>query len=175
MVLVAATTRLRRGELIALRWRDLDFNAGLAQITRSIWHDVEGDTKTEASHKPVPLPPVVITELKRWKKTSLYQASDDFLFPSISKNGEQPVHPDMILKRHIRPALVRLGVTKKIGWHSFRHGLPNQLRQDGVEIKTVPELLRQANSRITLDIYQRSVTEERRAAQALAVKGLLEK
>lgn len=81
----------------------------------------------------------------------------------------------MILKRHIRPALVRLGVTKKIGWHSFRHGLPNQLRQYGVEIKTVQELLRQANSRITLDIYQRSVTEERRAAQALAVKGLLKK
>jgi integrase len=64
-------------------------------------------------------------------------------------------------------------VNKKIGWHSFRHGLSNQLRQNGVEIKTAQELLRHANSRITLDIYQRSLTKERRAAQAIAVKGLL--
>lgn len=175
MVLIAATTGLRRGELIALRWRDLDLDAGLARITRSIWYNVEGDTKTEASHKPVPLPPVVVAELKRWNEQSLYRSSDDFLFPSISKNGNQPVHPDMILKRHIRPVLERLGVKKKIGWHSFRHGLSNQLREHGVEIKTAQELLRHANSRITLDIYQRSVTQERRAAQALAVRGLLGK
>jgi integrase len=173
MVLVAATTGLRRGELIALRWRDLDFDAGLANITHSIWRNVEGDTKTQASHKPVPLPPIVVAELNRWRQTSLYRSDDDFLFPSISKNGNQPVHPDMILKRHIRPALERLRVNKKIGWHSFRHGLSNQLRQNGVEIKTAQELLRHANSRITLDIYQRSLTKERRAAQAIAVKGLL--
>jgi len=173
MVLLAATTGLRRGELIALRWRDLDFDAGLANITHSIWRNVEGDAKTQASRKPVPLHQVVTSELKRWKETSLYRSDNDFLFPSISKNGSQPVHPDMILKRHIRPALVRLGVTKKIGWHSFRHGLSNQLRQNGVEIKTAQELLRHANSRITLDIYQRSVTQERRAAQAIAVKGML--
>lgn len=129
-------------------------------------------SKPNRSHR---LPAIVIAELKRWKKTSLYKPNDDFLFPSISKNGSQPVHPDMILKRHIRPVLERLGVKKKIGWHSFRHGLSNQLRENGVEIKTAQELLRHANSRITLDIYQRSVTEERRAAQALAVKGLLGK
>ena len=104
-----------------------------------------------------------------------YRSADDFLFPSISKNGKQPVQPDMLLKRHIRPALERLGVNKKIGWQSFRHGLSNQLRQNGVEIKTAQELMRHVNSRITLDIYQRSVTEERRAAQAIAVKGLLGK
>jgi integrase len=173
MVLVAATTGLRRGELIALRWRDLDFDACLAHITHSTWRNVEGDTKTQASRKPVPLPAIVVAELKSWRRTSLYRSDNDFLFPSISKNGNQPVQPDMILKRHIRPVLVRLGVTKKIGWHSFRHGLSNQLRQGGVEIKTAQELLRHANSRITLDIYQRSVTQERRDAQAIAVKGLL--
>jgi integrase len=173
MVLVAATTGLRRGELIALRWRDLEFDPGIAHITHSIWRRWEGDTKTQASRKPVPLHPILVSELKRWKETSLYRSDDDFIFPSISKNGSQPVHPDMILKRHIRPALVRLGVIKKIGWHSFRHGLSNQLRQNGVEIKTAQELLRHANSRITLDIYQRSVTQERRDAQAIAVKGLL--
>ena len=79
----------------------------------------------------------------------------------------------MILKRHIRPTLKRLNIGKRIGWHSFRHGLANLLRQNNVEIKTVQELLRHANRRITLDIYQQTVTTERRAAQALAVKSFL--
>ena len=84
------------------------------------------------------------------------------------KEGTQPLRPEMILRRHIRPALERLHVTKRIGWHSFRHGLATLLRQNGVDVKTAQELLRHANSRITLDIYQQSVPEERRAAQALA-------
>jgi integrase len=91
-----------------------------------------------------------------------------YLFPSIQKNGEQPLQPDMILKRHIRPALQRLGIAKNIGWHSFRHGMSNLLRQCGVDVKVAQELLRHANSRITLDIYQQTVTEERRQAQAMA-------
>lgn len=123
----------------------------------------------------MPLPKVVLKELKAWRKKSLYRSDDDYLFPSILKNGTQPLQPDMILKRFIRPALKRLKVTKRIGWHSFRHGLSNQLRENGVDVKTAQELLRHANSRITLDIYQQTVTDERRVAQVIAVKGLLGK
>ena len=79
----------------------------------------------------------------------------------------------MVLRRHIRPALARLGITKRIGWHSFRHGFSNLLRENRVDIKVAQELLRHANSRITLDIYQRTVTDERRAAQELVCRGLL--
>jgi integrase len=173
MVWLVGSTGLRRGELIALRWRDIDFEAKLANVTHSVWHNVEGDTKTEASRKPVPIPTMVIEELKSWRATSLYRSEDDYLFPSISKNGVQPVQPDMILRRHIRPALERLNVRKKIGWHSFRHGLSNLLRQNRVDVKVAQELLRHANSRITLDIYQQTVTAERRAAQTLVFEGLV--
>lgn len=79
----------------------------------------------------------------------------------------------MLLKRHIRPALAELGITKRIGWHSFRHGLAVMLRQHGVDIKTAQELLRHANSRITMDVYSQAVSEQKRAAQGLAVAGLL--
>jgi integrase len=173
MVLLAGATGLRRGEMIALRWRDIDFESGLANVTRSIWHNVEGATKTEASRKPVPLPTLVIQKLRRWRECSMYRADDDYLFPSLVKNGTQPVQPDMILRRHIRPALNRLNIAKKIGWHSFRHGLATLLRQSGVDVKTAQELLRHANSRITLDIYQQSMTEERRLAQPAAFQGLV--
>jgi integrase len=120
----------------------------------------------------VPLPPIVVEELKEWRKVSLYRSEKDFLFPSIQKNGTQPLQSDMVLKRHIRPALKRLGITKKIGWHSFRHGMSNLLRKCGVNVKVAQELLRHANSRITLDIYQQTVTEERREAQAKAFSEL---
>ena len=110
--------------------------------------------------------------MQQWKLATLYNSDDDYLFPSIQKNGTQPVQPNMILKRHIRPALERIGVQKKISWHSFRHGLATMLRQKGVDIKTVQELLRHANSRITLDIYQQALSEEKRVASSLAFDGL---
>jgi integrase len=103
--------------------------------------------------------------MQQWRRVSLYRSDEDFVFPSIAKNGGQPISPDMILKRHIRPALKQIGVTKRIGFHSFRHGHATMLRQRGVDIKTAQELLRHANSRITLEIYQQSVGEEKREAQ----------
>ena len=63
MVMLDGSTGLRRGELIALRWRDIDFELMQANVTHSIWRNVEGDAKTEASRKPVPLHPLVIVEL----------------------------------------------------------------------------------------------------------------
>jgi integrase len=173
MVLLAGSTGLRRGELIALRWQNCDFELLQADVTHSVWHNVEGDTKTEASRKPVPLPQVVVEELRVWRSVTEYRAETDYIFPSVAKNGTQPITPDMILKRHIRPALKRIGVIKRIGFHSFRHGLAVMLRQQGVDLKTAQELLRHANSRITLEVYQQAVGAEKRVAQGLAVQGLL--
>jgi integrase len=53
--LLDAGTGLRVSELLALRWRDVDFENLELNVTRSIWHQVVGDCKTEASAKPVPL------------------------------------------------------------------------------------------------------------------------
>jgi len=60
---------------------------------------------------------------------------------------------------------VRAGVQGKvIGWHSFRHSLATNLRAAGVDFKTVQELLRHANSRITLDVYTHAVSATKREA-----------
>jgi integrase len=173
MVLLAGSTGLFRGESFALRWGDIAFALRQANVIHSVWRSVEGDTKTEASRKPVPLHTFVVEELKLWKKASVYKEDANYLFPSIAKNGKQPIQPDMILKRHIRSALKELGITKQIGWHSFRHGFATMLRQHGVHIKTAQELLRHANSRPTMEIYQQSVSEEKRLAQETAFRGFL--
>src|SRR6202007_2141363 len=96
-----------------------------------------------------------------------------YVFAALRKNGGQPLQPDMILKRHIRPVRAQMGVTKRIGWHSFRHGLGTMLRQQKVDVKVAQELLRHANPRITLELYQQAVTEEKREAQDLAMRGFL--
>jgi integrase len=173
MVLLDGSTGLRRGELIALRWRDIDFNTPQANITRSIWRNLVGDAKTVSSRRPVPLPSIVVEELKQWRKTSLYNSADDYIFPSIVKNGSQPLTPDMLLRRQIRSALKRIGVTKRIGWHSFRHTLGTMLRLQGVDLKVAQELLRHSNPRTTMELYQQTVGDEKRLAQGLAFRGLL--
>jgi hypothetical protein len=57
------------------------------------------------------------------------------------------------------------GITEKvIGWHSFRHSLATNLRAAGVDLKTAQELLRHANSRITLEVYTRAISSTKREA-----------
>jgi integrase len=165
MVILAGSTGLRRSELVALTWRDLDLDLMQVNVHRSCVRNHFGDTKTEASRKPVPLHPSVVACLKIWRQDSPYRGDDDFLFPSIRRKGKQPLSPDTLLKKIIRPALVRAGIKGKvIGWHSLRHSLATNLRAAGVDLKTAQELLRHANSRITLDIYTRAISATKREA-----------
>jgi hypothetical protein len=64
------------------------------------------------------MPAFVVEELTQWWAASLYKSEDDFIFPSIRKSGEQAISPESILKREIRPALKRIGVTKQVGFHT---------------------------------------------------------
>jgi site-specific recombinase XerD len=106
---------------------------------------------------------------------TLYPADSDFVFPSTRLNGKKPLMPDMVLKKTIRPALERAGIKDKvIGWHSFRHSLATNLRAAGVDLKTAQELLRHANSRITLEVYTRAISATKREANDRVMQMMLE-
>jgi integrase len=167
MVLLAGTTGLRRSELIALKWRDVDFDALQVSVNKSCVHGQLGDTKTLASSKPVPLAPMVAEALLQWRQITDFGAATDFLFPSVRKNGIVPVWPDTLLKKVIRPAAERAGITGKVvGWHTFRHSLGTHLRTLEVDVKVSQDLLRHSNPNTTLRLYSQTVSSQKREANA---------
>jgi site-specific recombinase XerD len=119
--------------------------------------------------------PEMMTDLRGCAcvRTVAISEVDDWVFGSPRMKGRQPYSPDMILQRGIRPAAVAAGITKHIGWHTFRHTFSTQLKAAGVDIKVMQELLRHANSRITLDIYTQAMSSEKRGAQARVVEMFL--
>jgi site-specific recombinase XerD len=74
------------------------------------------------------------------------------------------------MKRYIRPVVRQAGIHRQVGWHTFRHSFGTLLKANGEDVKTVQELLRYANSRITLDVYTQAVNSHKRAAQSKVVK-----
>ena len=170
LVLLDAATGLRVSELLALRWSDVDFENLEISVTRSIWHQIVGDCKTEASAKPVPMDNYMAEDLLRWRRKSPYPMDDDWVFASPAKKGKQPYWPDNLMKRYVKPVAQKAGINKNIGWHTFRHSFGTLLKANGEDVKTVQELLRHANSRITLDVYTQAVNSHKRAAQSKVVE-----
>ena len=170
LVLLDACTGLRVGELLALKWSDVDFDNLQLHVTRSIVQQVVGNCKTEASQKPVPLDSFLAHELLTWRQQSAYNQDDDWVFASALTRGLQPYWPESLMKRGIRPAAKKAGITKHVSWHTFRRTYSTLLKANGEDVKTVQELLRHANSRITLDIYTQAVTPAKRDAQSKIVQ-----
>jgi integrase len=170
MVFLDAATGLRRSELLALKWGDVDFDGLQINVRHSIYQNVVGNCKTEASRKPVPMDPVLASQLRNWKHASRYGRPDDWVFASPRTRGRHPYWPDTILSKVIRPAAARAEIGKHIGWHTFRHSLSTMLVENGENVKVVQELMRHANCRCTLEIYSQAQTQAKREAQHRVIK-----
>ena len=115
LALLDAATGLRVSELLALRWADVDFENLELLVTRSIWHQVVGRCKTEASAKPVPMDSYMAEDLLRWRRQSPYPMDSDYVFASPTMRGTQPYWPDNLMKRYIQPVAREAGINKNIG------------------------------------------------------------
>jgi integrase len=173
MVLLEVTTGLRRSELFALKWSDVDFSNMRLDVLRSMYLRHVGDCKTEASRKPVPLDDRVAAELWLWKETSRYRQPDDWIFASPRTRGKCPFWPDAVLRKVIHPAASRAGTDKKIGWHTFRHTFSTLLVANGENVKVVQELMRHASTRCTLEVYSQARIPAKRQAQQRVVQMIL--
>jgi len=126
---------------------------------------IAGDTKTEASQKPLPTDPWLSRSLEELWKRSLHKSPQDWVF---SNRAGRPRSQQNILRRHLRSAALRAGIGK-IGWHTFRHSYSTMLRSAGTDIKVQQELLRHATIQSTMNIYTQAVSEQKRIANSVVV------
>jgi integrase len=170
MIELDAFTGLRRGELIGLRWQDVDFENLILHIRRSLVAMVEGAPKTEASLKDVPVDAQTAESLWAWRQHSPHAGSGDWVFASPHTKGRQPYWPGTLWRYYGKPALQRARVTKQVSYHTFRHTFGTLLNANGENPKVVQELLRHASLKVTTDVYMQAVGPQKREAQSNLVK-----
>jgi integrase len=172
-VLLGASSGLRVGELLGLKWEDVDFEALEVNVTRSVVKQKITRCKTEASRKAIPLDAGLAEVLLNWKLRSPYPQPGDWVFASPHKKGKQPYWPGSLFRVHLKPALAAAGIPGKVGWHTLRHTFGTLMKANGEDIKTIQELLRHSNYKVTADTYTQAVTPMKRAAQTKLVKMIL--
>ncbi len=75
-------------------------------------------------------------------------------------------HKQATFSRNPKPALKAIGITEPVGWHTLRYTFGTLKKVNGEDVKTIQELLRHANFKVTMDVYTQAVTEVKRTAQS---------
>ena len=158
MFLLELTTGMRRGEILGLKWRDLNLETGELNIKRQLTTKGISVPKTKSSIRTVLLPPDMLDLLREMKKTAKY----DWIFPSPVKEGE-PRNPTAITKR-FRIMLERAHC-KHVRFHDLRHTFATMALENGMDVKTLSAMIGHISSATTLNIYSHVTdTMQRQAA-----------
>ncbi len=180
MLLVAATTGMRRGELCGLTWDALDLpksGNGIAAIRQVVVHGpddralVRPSTKTGRSRR-ISLDPATVVELRahRARCTAAVEewggvAPDAFVFSPVPGN-RQPYQPHTVTQRFARLCR-RVGIEGLSFHRATRHFAATQLIASGVDIRTVAGRLGHSRASVTLDVYAHLLTERDEGAAEL--------
>lgn len=165
MALLAALTGLRSSEMLGLQWQDVDLEGRVIRLRRGVVNQEISDLKTIGSRRPLPIPPVVADALREWQKQTSFSQPENWVFASPQTGGTQPYWPNTLLKRHVQPAASRLGISKTVGWHTFRRSFATLLYANENDVKTAQELMRHSTPIVTMGVYAQAVTEAKRMAQ----------
>ncbi len=160
---IELATGLRRGELLGLKWSDIDFNQGVLHIRRQIarigGEVVEAPLKTENSYRTLPIGADAVGILLEQRK----RTHSDYVFPS-PKGG--PISPDSVL--HMLHRVLKRAGLPEVRFHDLRHTFATLALQNGVDIKTVSGMLGHYSAGFTLDTYAHVTTAaQKQAAQTM--------
>jgi len=177
-------TGLRLGEIIALKWTDIDFINGTLKVNKSLrritFIDENGNRenkiteqtpKTENSIRTVPIPENIIKQLKSYRKEQLEYIITikdiyndlDLIFCDKIGNPHDPKK----ISRNFKSILKKHDL-REIKFHSIRHTYATRLFEAGVPIKTVQVLLGHSDITTTMNIYTHVMKEEKsKAAESI--------
>lgn len=160
---IALATGLRRGELLGLKWQDIDFENGILHIHRQVsridGEVVEAPLKTKNSYRNVAIGADAVEILKAQKE----KMQSDYVFPSPTGG---PISPDSVL--HMLHRVLNRAGLPKVRFHDLRHTFATLALQNGVDVKTVSGMLGHYSAGFTLDIYAHvTTTAQKQAANTM--------
>lgn len=176
LYVVAITTGMRQGELLGLRWSNVDLDGRMIQVSEAYKRDYKGRKigrpKSETSRRKIALSLLAVEALVR-HRAQKQKARDaagrpwtdqDFVFPS---GTGRPINPSWLRQDLFYPLLARAGLPR-ITFHALRHTFATLQIAQGTNLKIISEMLGHASIRITADQYGHiSDTMQRQAQDGL--------
>ena len=146
VILTAAMTGMRRGEVVALRWQDIDWHARLIRVRRNFTRGQFGTPKSRRSSRAVPLAARLTDELRAHYAQTPYNGDDDLVFahPGVGT----VLDPSKLRKRFL--ACARRAGLRPVRFHDLRHTFGTQMAAAGAPIRAIQEWLGHADSRTTM-------------------------
>lgn len=175
-----AYSGIRKGELYALKWADIDFNTQLLSIDKSLGRlkgqSIEKGTKNQFSVRKIKLDPETVSMLQKWKENTLKEKArltvaplnidQEYIFTYCNQVGEiEALHPDYL--NNILSRIIRNHGLRKISPHGFRHTHATLMIELGIDPVNTAKRLGHASSQMTLDTYSHSTAagEDRTISQ----------
>ena len=163
LYVLAVTTGMRRGELLGLKWSDIDLENATVSVRRTLTRTDNGkrvtlgDPKTKRSRRTIRLTPQAVEALRVHLEKQLQEMealgdrySDQGLV--FTTEAGTPINPSNLRQRSLASLLKRAGLPH-IRFHDLRHTCATLLLSKNVHPKFVQELLGHATIAITLDTY----------------------
>jgi integrase len=184
LYVVAITCGLRQGELLGLRWDDVDLEAGRLTVRRQVQRSrdgsgmISGPTKNKKS-RTIRLGRVAIEALKAHRDT---QAEDVASAKGLWRDPDlvfattigTPLDPSNLVGRSFKPLLGRANLPS-IRFHDLRHACATLLLSEGVPVKVVQEVLGHSSVSVTMDVYSHILPDMQEKAAAAMDELLSEK
>ncbi|NLD38803.1 MAG: site-specific integrase [Desulfatiglans sp.] len=148
LFMVAVMSGARQGEILGLKWADIDWYNSQLIIKRTFQHGRFYEPKSETSKRKIDIGPTVMTQLKKWKLAS--KPNDlDLVF---SNEEGMPIDKNNLVKRYYEPALRRAGL-RRIRFHDLRHTFASLLIDQGEHPKYIQNQLGHSSINVTMDVY----------------------
>ncbi|HOG07655.1 MAG TPA: tyrosine-type recombinase/integrase [Syntrophales bacterium] len=154
LYLMAIMTGARQGEILGLKWSDVDFQKKRVHISRTYNHDRFFSPKTKGSIRAVDLSPFAVSALASWKLAA-GATNDALVFPN---NAGNPMDKGHMMRRHFNPALKAAGI-EPIRFHDLRHTYASLMLAQGENVKYIQTQLGHSSPTVTLNVYSHLLKE----------------
>jgi integrase len=163
VVLIAVSTGLRIGEILALRWKRVDLLRGTLEVAETYSSGEFGPPKTRSSRRTIPISSSLLESFK-----ALRPANCDAESLVFATSRGTPLDPHNLYSRVLAPACDSLE-RPRVSWHSFRHTHATLLHDIGESLKTAQSLLGHSDMQTTLAVYTHAIPDsQRRAVERVA-------